>query len=246
MTAHGKSGYVSDIDLIGVKNAGISMTTSSPDQESREPVLSIVERVSEMLFGLYMALTFIGAVSIADAGTDNIRKMMIAALGCNLAWGLVDAVMYVVRSLTERGRRLSLVQAVRAEPDAAAGCALLRNAFPRAVIDLVSPGEFEAIRQRLLALPTVPDRPRLDRNDFFAALGIFVIVVAATFPVVLPFMLLDNVDAAKNLSRAIALSTLFLGGLALGRYAGYGSWRTGLGMAGLGAVLVVAINALGG
>lgn len=222
------------------------MTTPAPDQESREPVLSIVERVSEMLFGLYMALTFIGAVSIADAGTDNIRKMMIAALGCNLAWGLVDAVMYVVRSLTERGRRLSLVRAVRATPDAAAGCALLRNAFPRAVIDLISPGEFEAIRQRLLALPTVPDRPRLDRNDFFAALGIFVIVVASTFPVVLPFMLLDDVDAAKNLSRAIALSTLFLGGLALGRYAGYGSWRTGLAMAGLGAALVVAINALGG
>lgn len=222
------------------------MTTPAPDQESREPVLSIVERVSEMLFGLYMALTFIGAVSIADAGTDNIRKMMIAALGCNLAWGLVDAVMYVVRSLTERGRRLSLVRAVRAEPDAAAGCALLRNAFPRTVIDLVSPGEFEVIRQRLLALPAVPDRPRLDRNDFFAALGIFVIVVASTFPVVLPFMLLDNVDSAKNLSRAIALSTLFLGGLALGRYAGYGSWRTGLAMAGLGAALVVAINALGG
>jgi hypothetical protein len=222
------------------------MTIPAPDQESREPVLSIVERVSEMLFGLYMALTFIGAVSIADAGTDNIRKMMIAALGCNLAWGLVDAVMYVVRSLTERGRRLSLVRAVRAEPDAAAGCALLRNAFPRTVIDLVSPGEFEVIRQRLLALPAVPDRPRLDRNDFFAALGIFVIVVASTFPVVLPFMLLDNVDSAKNLSRAIALSTLFLGGLALGRYAGYGSWRTGLAMAGLGAALVVAINALGG
>ena len=56
----------------------------------------------------------------------------------------------------------------------------------------------------------------------------------------------DDVDAAKNLSRAIALTTLFLGGLALGRYAGYGSWRTGLGMAGLGAALVVAINALGG
>jgi hypothetical protein len=222
------------------------MTTPAPDQDSREPVLSIVERVSEMLFGLYMALTFIGAVSIADAGTDNIRKMMIAALGCNLAWGLVDAVMYVVRSLTERGRRLSLVRAVRAEPDAAAGCALLRDYFPRAVIDLVSPGEFEAIRQRLLALPAVPDRPRLDRNDFFAALGIFVIVVASTFPVVLPFMLLDNVDTAKNLSRAIALTTLFLGGLALGRYAGYGSWRTGLAMAGLGAALVVAINALGG
>jgi hypothetical protein len=39
---------------------------------------------------------------------------------------------------------------------------------------------------------------------------------------------------------------LFVGGLALGRYAGYGSWRVGLLMAGLGTALVIAINALGG
>jgi hypothetical protein len=39
---------------------------------------------------------------------------------------------------------------------------------------------------------------------------------------------------------------LFFGGLALGRYAGYGSWKVGFMMAGLGAALVVAIRALGG
>ena len=39
---------------------------------------------------------------------------------------------------------------------------------------------------------------------------------------------------------------LFLGGLALGRYAGYGSWKAGFVMMGLGAALVVAIVALGG
>ena len=51
-----------------------------------------------------MALTFVGAVSVAEAGHDPVREMFIAALGCNLAWGLVDAVMYVVRTVTDRGR----------------------------------------------------------------------------------------------------------------------------------------------
>ena len=51
---------------------------------------------------------------------------------------------------------------------------------------------------------------------------------------------------AKNVSRAIALAMLFFGGLALGRYAGYGSWKVGFMMAGLGTALVIAINALGG
>ena len=79
-----------------------------------------------------------------------------------------------------------------------------------------------------------------------AALAIFLIVVASTFPVVLPFVMFDDVGTAKNVSRAVAVAMLFGGGLALGRYAGYGSWKVGLMMAGLGAALVVAINALGG
>ena len=79
-----------------------------------------------------------------------------------------------------------------------------------------------------------------------AALAIFLIVVAATFPVVVPFALIDDVGTAKNVSRAVAVAMLFFGGLALGRYAGYGSWKVGLLMAGLGTVLVIAINALGG
>ena len=72
------------------------------------------------------------------------------------------------------------------------------------------------------------------------------VLVAATFPVVLPFVMFADVGVAKNVSRAVALALLFGGGLALGRYAGFGSWKVGLIMVGLGSGLVVAITALGG
>jgi general stress protein CsbA len=97
-----------------------------------------------------------------------------------------------------------------------------------------------------MALTDVPARPDLNRGDALAALAIFLIVVAATFPVVLPFMMFADVGVAKNVSRVVALAMLFGGGLALGRYAGFGSWRVGFAMVGLGSGLVVAINALGG
>ena len=58
--------------------------------------------------------------------------------------------------------------------------------------------------------------------------------------------MMQDVGMAKNVSRAIALVMLFFAGLGLGRHAGYGSWKVGLMMAGLGTALVVAINALGG
>ena len=217
-----------------------------PEETTREPVLSPVDRVSEMLFGLFMALTFVGAVSVAGAGRTQIRDMFVAALGCNLAWGLVDAIMYLVRTVTDRGRSLMLMHSVRAAPDAETGRRLLERSLSRAVASFVSSAEVEAIRGRIVALSSVPPRPTLGWNDLLGALAIFLIVVAATFPVVLPFALIQDVATAKNVSRAIALVMLFVGGLALGRYAGYGSWRVGLMMVGVGTALVIAINALGG
>ena len=97
-----------------------------------------------------------------------------------------------------------------------------------------------------MALPSVRARPTLQWDDLRAALVIFLIVVAATFPVVLPFALISDVATAKTVSRARSLAMLFVGGLALDRYAGYGSWRVGLMMVTLGTALVIAINALGG
>ena len=219
---------------------------NSIDRKTREPVLNMVDRVSEMLFGLFMALTFVGAISVAERGDTQIRAMFIAALGCNLAWGLVDAVMYLVRTIADRGRLLTLMHSVRGAPDAQTGRALIENSLSRIAAGLVSAAEIEAMRGRIVTLTTLPARPKLNRDDLIAALAIFLIVVAATFPVVLPFMMIEDVGTAKNVSRAVALAMLFFGGLALGRYAGYGSWKVGFLMAGLGTVLVVAINALGG
>lgn len=215
-------------------------------QSAREPILNPVERVSEVLFGLFMALTFVGAVSVAESGRAEVRSLLAAALGCNLAWGLVDAVMYLVRTIADRGKSLTLISSIHTATDTETARELIKRSLPSAVARFLTDTEIEAIRQRIVALPSPPDRPRLKSNDLLAALAVFLLVVAATFPVAVPFLIIDDIGWAKGVSRAIALTMLFLGGLALGRYAGYGSWKAGLMMAGLGAALVAAIMALGG
>lgn len=215
-------------------------------QPAREPVLNPVDRVSELLFGLFMALTFVGAISVAESGQAEIRSLLAAALGCNLAWGLVDAVMYLVRTVTDRGREITLLHSVRTAADAQAGRRLIGQSLSKTAAGLVSETEIEAIRGRIVALPSVPERPALKGDDLLAALAVFLLVVVSTFPVALPFVLFDDVGTAKNVSRAVALTMLFFGGLALGRYAGYGSLRVGFLMAGLGTALVAAVMALGG
>ena len=210
----------------------------------RAPVLDTVERVSEMCFGLFMALTFVGAVFATSDSQDG-RTMFYTALGCNFAWGLVDAVMYLVRTLTNRGRLLSVARAVREAPDAASGAAALRAGMPAPWPMLASDTEIEAMRARLAAAE-LPPRPQLTGDDFFGALGIFIIVSATTFPVALPFVLMEDINRALLVSRILTLAMLFVGGLARGRFAGYGSWRTGFAMIGLGIALVAAVIALGG
>ena len=162
----------------------------------RGRLLDPLDRVSEILFGLIMAVTIVGSLSIATAGHTEVRAVLIGALGCNVAWGLVDAVMYVLRGVAERARQ---------------------------------------------------GQPSLRRRDFLEAAGIFALVVLATFPVVLPFIFLDDTARAMTVSRVTTLVMLFLAGMAFGRYAGHAHpMRLGVAMAVFGALLIAAVMALGG
>jgi hypothetical protein len=225
------------------------MSNTNPDSlvepDKREPVLDTVDRISEMCFGLFMALTFVGAVAVAEAGKDPGSTLMHAALGCNLAWGLVDAVMFLVRTVVDRSRRRGLAIAVQSARDIAAARKLLLEAMPSYLHPLMGVRELDAIRARLAPV-NLRDLPKLHWNDFFGALGIFLIVVFSTFPVALPFVLLSDIPTALVVSRVLTLVMLFGAGMALGRHAGYGGWRAGFGMMGLGVGLTVAIIALGG
>ena len=77
--------------------------TDDPFQSSKR-VLTPSERISEVLFGLIMVITFTGSLSVTEAGREDIRTMLIGALGCNLAWGIIDAVLYLMGCLADKGR----------------------------------------------------------------------------------------------------------------------------------------------
>jgi VIT1/CCC1 family predicted Fe2+/Mn2+ transporter len=211
----------------------------------REALLDPIDRVSEILFGLIMAVTIVGSVSIASTAANPGHAATVAALGCNVAWGLVDAVMYLLRTATERTRLTRLGhQVIQANDEAARR--IVKTALPDYVRAIVGEEEIESMRKRIHELPSGGRGP-LRARDYLEALGIFVLVVIATFPVALPFLILNSTALAMLVSRAIAIGMLFVLGFALGRYAGYRHpLHTGLAMAALGVALIVAVIALGG
>ncbi len=216
------------------------------EREERARVLDPVSRISEIIFGVLMALSFTGSLNAATAGHQEVRTMMLTALGCNLAWGLVDAVMYLVATLTGRTRNQTLLRQVRGTSDAEAAHAAIAEALPGRLGEGIGPAGLEEIRRRLVTLSEAPSGARLGRDDYLGAVGVFLLVVLSTFPVVVPFMFMTEVSRAMRASNAVALAMLFIGGSQLGHYAGGSAWRSGLGMAAVGAVLVSIIMALGG
>ena len=212
--------------------------------EARGRLLDPVERISEILFGLIMAVTIVGSLSVATAGHVEVRESLAAALGCNIAWGLVDAVMYLVGLATERARNRVLSRRVQGA-DAAAAQRLIAQTLPEHVATLAGPEELEGMRRRLLALP--PPGRLLRGADWLAALGVFLLVVVSTFPVVVPFLLTSDAALAMRLARGVTVAMLFIAGFLLGRHAGHARpLVTGLAMGSLGALLILAVMALGG
>jgi VIT1/CCC1 family predicted Fe2+/Mn2+ transporter len=218
----------------------------STGELKRARVLDPVDRVTEVIFGLLMAMTFTGTISVATSGQEAERTMMIAALGCNLAWGLADAVMYLLRTLIERTRNRTLRTNLRDATDAAAGQALIAEALPPRLAAVAGPEELESLRRRLVEYSSMPVPPRLGWDDFRGAVGVFLLVVLSTFPLVVPFLLLEQTALAVRLSNLVGLGVLFIAGWVLAKYAGAKPWQGGLAMAVTGAVLITAIIALGG
>jgi VIT1/CCC1 family predicted Fe2+/Mn2+ transporter len=208
-------------------------------------ILDPLDRNSEILFGLFMVLTFTGTLSVASAGRDDVRTMLIGAIGCNIAWGFVDAVMYVLRSLVERGRQATLARAVRASASPQQAHRLIADELS-GLAEGLGATALEHVRQWLVAQPLPPSRPALTARDLRGAFLIFLLVFASTFPVVLPFIFIADVTAAKRVSAAVAIAMLYLCGHGWGRYAGLPAWRVGLTMVVLGVVVEAIVIALGG
>ena len=103
--------------------------------------------MGEMLFGLIMTLTFTLAAGIViqEEGRAGAREMLIGILGCNLAWGIIDGVLYVLGQVFERGRvrriGLNLRQAASDEE--------ARQMVADEFDDMLVPVTDEPMRQRL-------------------------------------------------------------------------------------------------
>ena len=209
-------------------------------------VLEPVERLSEILFGLIMALTITSAVSVATADQNAIRTMLIAALGCNVAWGIIDAGMYLMGRLGERGRTALAVRAVREAVNREDAHRIIADELPALLAPAFPPAQLELIREEVSRIPASNVSPRLSARDWWGALGVCILVILSTFPLVIPFLVIADARVALRISNGLAIVLLFVCGFLFGRHAGLSPLLTGLIMVAVGISLVSMAIALGG
>jgi len=218
---------------------------AEPDKSSWR-VLSPIERVSEVLFGLIMVLTFTGSLSAAESGRTEVRTMLIGALGCNIAWGLIDAIMYLMDCLASRGANIRIVAAIKQAGSEEAARRIILRALPPVVASALDRSDFKQIYAAVTQMPLSSLRARFEAVDWLGAVAVFLFVFASTFPPILPFLFIDDPIVALRFSNFVAVAMMFALGYGFGQLAGHRPIFSAGAMVLIGSAIVALTIALGG
>jgi VIT1/CCC1 family predicted Fe2+/Mn2+ transporter len=190
----------------------------------------------------------LGASVIAGLDRDSLRSLFIAALGCNVAWGVIDAALYVMGAVFVRTQNARLMQAIRSAPGDAAGLAIVRRALePR-----FSAYGFDEDREQLyrslrgMVVHSETKHSLVSADDLRSAVAVFILVAVTALPPAVPFLLIADPVVALRVSNVVLVALLFVVGFYWARAIGGDGWRTGLIMMLSGVLLVGVAIAFGG
>jgi hypothetical protein len=207
------------------------------------------ERLGEVLFGLIMVLTCtLGAGLVVEGDREATREMLLAAVGGNIAWGLINGMMYVLNRMFQRGQAAALIQAVREAGSEAEALVVIRGHIERKLEPFTSEEGRERLYSDILdrARKLEPQRTRLRWEDIAGALVPFWLVILSTVPAVVPFFFIRDRFLALRVSNLLLAAMLFLVGYRWASVTNTNPWLGGLVMTLIGLVLVGVAVALGG
>jgi VIT family len=226
---------------------------SASDLSDRRPFftryLDLTDRLSEVVFGLIMVLSFtLGAGLVVKEGQEAATQMLLSILGCNIAWGLIDGGLYLLTCVFDRSRKARLLQSIQKTANEADALAMVGRALDDRLEPLTSPAERNHLYQQILErLKNVtPERARLKKKDFYGAIASFWLVLLTAVPALLPFLVFRDRFVALRVSNLLLLATLFLVGYRCARATHNNPWIFGSILLLVGVAMVGVAMALGG
>jgi hypothetical protein len=206
--------------------------------------------MGEILFGLIMTLTFTLAAGIVieEEGRAGAREMLIGILGCNLAWGIIDGVLYVLGQVFDRGRVRRIGFHLRQATSDEEARRMVADELDATLLPMTDDASrrslYDSIVDRIRRSPPAPNPVR--REDLMGGLAAGWLVFACSLPAVLPFVVIPDPRLALRVSNVILLGLLFYVGYRWARYTLAQPWLSGLVFLLIGTLLVAIAIPLGG
>ena len=207
------------------------------------------ESLAEILFGLIMTLTFtLAAGLMVREGPEAVRELLIATIGCNISWGIIDGALYITDRVYERARLARVGETIRGAGTEGEAEWLVGQELEDLLGAAGDAADLSDVHRRIARyVRASTPRPRgVIRADLHGAIASFWLVFLASIPAALPFVFIDNAWKALRVSNAILIFLLFLTGYRWARYTTLRPWLTGLTLMAVGVVLVTITIALGG
>ena len=203
----------------------------------------------EVLFGLVMAFTMTaGARLLFNAQEFSVVELAIGLLGCNVAWGIIDAAFYLLGSLFNRNRRALFVQKLQAAADEREALTMIEDEFGLSnEPPLSAKGRADLHRTLLKALQQAgTGRARLRGEDFIAAGLIAALVSVTALPGLAALAVISDGLGALRIANFAQLGLLFVIGYGWAQYSGANPWHAGSTISVVGVLLILIAVALGG
>jgi hypothetical protein len=228
--------------------------SQEPTEKRQRFVLRYLDpasRLGEILFGLIMVLTITLAAGLTVTDDQaGARELLAAAIGCNIAWGIIDAVMYLMNCVTVRTGKIRLIEAVRRAPNTTAALELIGSEIEPELQELVHPDQAKAFAESVLkhlsAAHINKSRPLITGDDIFGAIACFWLVFVSCLPASLPFLIFSRPHFALRVSNFLLIALLFLVGQKWAQYAGVNRFLAGSALVAIGLLLVGIAILLGG
>ncbi|MFZ1342823.1 hypothetical protein [Thiothrix eikelboomii] len=203
------------------------------------------DQALETLSGIILTMSVLSTLQVASAQSIDTRSLVYAAIGSTIAWGFVDGMMYLVGTLMDRTRAYKVMRGLRSAASVLDFRQQLIAESPEYLVDRLSDHSLDKIQTFLQSEP-LEHRPSLNRDDLQTALLLWLVVVSASLPLIMPLVFIHDHVLAFRVTQFISVWIMFAMGYKLGTWLGVKSVKSGLLFAMIGILIAVVCIYLGG
>jgi hypothetical protein len=176
--------------------------------------LPIGDRLGETFYAIWMVVISLGLLGATGLEKESIAYAIFVAFLVNMTWGAIDGVTVMMSKVIDRAKNEQLVYDLRTKKDKASRDAIF-NGLDGTVVDDLGPADRQKVIDLIVAGEPGKDpankRYYADRDEWFYAIGIFLIDLVMVVPIVVPLVIISDPVAALYTSQLVA--TIFFAAL---------------------------------